>query len=39
VQRDTFEELNQRQIDAAIKAKGPGTLEELFAAEDTWVVE
>jgi len=39
VQRDTFEELNQRQIDAAIKAKGPGTLEELFASEDTWVVE
>lgn len=39
VQRPTFEELNQRQIDAAIKAKGLGTLEELFATDETWVVE
>src|SRR5215471_6107757 len=39
VQRPCYDELLNAQIDEVIKAKGKGKLEDLFASEDTWVVE
>jgi 2-oxoglutarate ferredoxin oxidoreductase subunit beta len=39
VQRPCYDEMLNSQIDEAIKAKGKGKLEELFASEDTWIVE
>jgi 2-oxoglutarate ferredoxin oxidoreductase subunit beta len=39
VERPTYDDLVNQQMVEARKSKGPGTLEELFAAEDTWVVE
>jgi 2-oxoglutarate/2-oxoacid ferredoxin oxidoreductase subunit beta len=39
VQRPIYEDLLQKQIDDTQRAKGPGKLEELFAADDVWVVE
>ena len=39
VERPTFESLVDRQIDEVIEQMGAGTLDELFAGEDTWLVE
>jgi 2-oxoglutarate ferredoxin oxidoreductase subunit beta len=39
VQRPTYDEVLNKQIEDVRKAKGPGKLEELFASDDTWVVE
>ncbi len=38
VERPRFDDGMKRQIDEAIKAKGPGKLEDLLKAGDTWVV-
>jgi 2-oxoglutarate ferredoxin oxidoreductase subunit beta len=39
VERPTYDELVNKQIEDVIKAKGKGKLEELFANDDTWVVQ
>jgi 2-oxoglutarate ferredoxin oxidoreductase subunit beta len=39
VNRPSYEQLLQDQIDAQIKAKGKGDLEKLFRNDDLWVVE
>ena len=39
VERPTFDETLRRQTEDVLKAKGRGKLEELFASDDTWVVE
>jgi 2-oxoglutarate ferredoxin oxidoreductase subunit beta len=39
IERPTFEELLNRQVEDVIKAKGRGKLEELFQSDDIWVVE
>jgi 2-oxoglutarate ferredoxin oxidoreductase subunit beta len=38
VRRPTYEEQLNGQIEESIKKKGAGKLEELFASDDTWVV-
>jgi len=39
VQRPTYEDLLFKQIEDVQRAKGSGKLEDLFASDDTWVVE
>jgi 2-oxoglutarate ferredoxin oxidoreductase subunit beta len=39
VGRPTYDDLVNKQIEDVIKAKGKGKLEELFASDDTWVVQ
>jgi 2-oxoglutarate/2-oxoacid ferredoxin oxidoreductase subunit beta len=39
IRKPTYEELVQSQIDASLAKKGPGKIEDLFTAEDTWTVE
>jgi len=39
VQRPTYEDLLNKQIEDVIRAKGRGKLEDLFASDDTWVVQ
>ncbi|MCH8241486.1 MAG: 2-oxoacid:ferredoxin oxidoreductase subunit beta [Planctomycetes bacterium] len=39
VERPTFEDMLMDQVFAAIKERGKGTLEDLYTAGDTWVVE
>lgn len=39
VQRPTYDDLLNKQIEDVIKAKGRGKLEELFANDDVWTVE
>ncbi len=39
VQRPTYEELLDRQLQEAMQKKGRGKLEELFTSDDTWVVK
>src|SRR5437763_801081 len=39
VQLPTYEEQLNGQIEEAVRKKGPGNLEELFASDDTWVVK
>jgi len=39
VQRPTYDEVLNKQIEEVRRAKGPGKLEDLFASDDTWVVE
>ena len=39
VERPTFDDLVNHQIDELVKAKGHGKLEDLFASDDTWTVE
>src|SRR5215471_9798845 len=39
VQRPTYEDQLNEQIDGLIKSKGRGKLEDLFASDDTWVVK
>jgi 2-oxoglutarate ferredoxin oxidoreductase subunit beta len=39
VERPSYDELLNKQIEDVIRAKGRGKLESLFASDDTWVVE
>lgn len=39
VERPTYDELLNKQIEDVIRSRGKGKLEDLFASEDTWVVE
>ncbi len=39
VERPTFDELINHQMEDVIKAKGRGKLEDLFASDETWTVE
>jgi 2-oxoglutarate ferredoxin oxidoreductase subunit beta len=39
VQRPTYEELLNQQLEEAVQKKGRGKLEELFANDDTWEVK
>jgi 2-oxoglutarate ferredoxin oxidoreductase subunit beta len=39
VQRPTYDDLLNKQIEDVIRTKGRGKLEELYANDDTWVVE
>jgi 2-oxoglutarate/2-oxoacid ferredoxin oxidoreductase subunit beta len=39
VERPTYDELVNKQIEDVQKSKGPGKLEDLFASDDVWVVE
>ena len=38
VERPTYDDTLNKQIEDAVRAKGRGKLEELFASDDTWVV-
>jgi len=39
VQRPTYDELLNKQLEDVIRTKGRGKLEDLFASDDTWVVK
>jgi 2-oxoglutarate ferredoxin oxidoreductase subunit beta len=39
VERPTYEDLLNKQIDDVVRAKGRGKLEDLFASDDTWTVK
>jgi 2-oxoglutarate/2-oxoacid ferredoxin oxidoreductase subunit beta len=39
VQRPTYDELVNQQIEEVQRTRGHGKLEELFASDDVWVVE
>jgi 2-oxoglutarate ferredoxin oxidoreductase subunit beta len=39
VQRPTYDDLLNRQIEDLVRAKGRAKLEDLFASDDTWVVK
>ena len=39
VERPTYDDLVNKQIEDVIKAKGRGKLEELYCNDDTWVVQ
>ena len=39
VQRPTYDDLLNKQIDDVIKTKGRGKLEDLFSSDDIWVVD
>src|SRR2546430_2311819 len=39
VERPTYDDLINRQLEDVIRAKGRGKLEDLFTSDDTWVVE
>jgi 2-oxoglutarate ferredoxin oxidoreductase subunit beta len=39
VQRPTYEDLLNKQIEDIRRARGPGKLDDLFASDDVWVVE
>ncbi len=39
VQRPTYEDVLFQQIDDSRRTKGPGKLEDLFASDDSWIVE
>jgi 2-oxoglutarate ferredoxin oxidoreductase subunit beta len=39
VERPTYDDMLNGQIEQVIKSKGRGKLEDLFASDDTWVVE
>jgi 2-oxoglutarate ferredoxin oxidoreductase subunit beta len=39
VQRPTYDDVLNKQIEDVIKTKGRGKLEELFSSDDVWVVE
>ena len=38
VERPTYEEVLNKQLEDVIRTKGRGKLEELFTSDDTWVV-
>jgi 2-oxoglutarate ferredoxin oxidoreductase subunit beta len=39
VTRPTYDDIVNKQLEDVVKAKGKGKLEELFASDDTWVVQ
>lgn len=39
VQRPTYDDLLNKQLEDVIRSRGRGKLEELFASDDTWVVK
>ncbi len=39
VQRPTYEDVLNKQIDDVIATRGAGKLEDLFASDETWIVE
>jgi 2-oxoglutarate ferredoxin oxidoreductase subunit beta len=39
VERPTYEDVLNKQIDDVVAARGAGKLEDLFASDETWVVE
>jgi 2-oxoglutarate ferredoxin oxidoreductase subunit beta len=39
VERPSYEELMEQQIESAIEKSGPGNLEKLINSGDMWVVE
>jgi 2-oxoglutarate ferredoxin oxidoreductase subunit beta len=39
VRKPTYEELLEKQMTDAVAKKGPGTMADLFKAEDTWTVQ
>jgi 2-oxoglutarate ferredoxin oxidoreductase subunit beta len=39
VERPTYDAVLNKQVADVIEARGPGKLEELFGADDTWIVE
>jgi 2-oxoglutarate ferredoxin oxidoreductase subunit beta len=39
VQRPTYDDLLNKQIEDVVRAKGKGKLEDLFVSDDVWVVE
>jgi 2-oxoglutarate ferredoxin oxidoreductase subunit beta len=39
IERATYEDMMDDQIDAAIAKSGPGSLEKLINSGDTWIVE
>jgi 2-oxoglutarate ferredoxin oxidoreductase subunit beta len=39
VERPTYGDQLEAQLEAAVKAKGPGKLEDLLTGDETWVVE
>jgi len=39
VEKDTYEDMMQGQIDEAVKRMGPGDLDKLIRGGDTWVIE
>jgi hypothetical protein len=39
VERPTYGEVLDHQIEEAVKARGPGDLAELLTGDETWVVE
>ena len=39
VERPTYDDVMNKQIEDVIKAKGRGKLEDLFTSDDVWVVE
>jgi len=39
VERPTYDDMLNKQIEDVIKVKGRGKLDELFASDDTWVVQ
>jgi 2-oxoglutarate ferredoxin oxidoreductase subunit beta len=39
VERPTYDDLVNKQLEDVVKAKGKGKLEDLFASDDTWVVQ
>jgi 2-oxoglutarate ferredoxin oxidoreductase subunit beta len=39
VERPTYDDMLNKQIEDVIKSKGRGKLDELFASDDTWVVQ
>jgi 2-oxoglutarate/2-oxoacid ferredoxin oxidoreductase subunit beta len=39
VKRPTYGEVFDQQVQDVVKARGPGKLEDLFAGDETWVVE
>ncbi len=39
VAQPTYDDLVNKQIEDVVKAKGKGKLEDLFASDDTWVVQ
>lgn len=39
VQKPTYEDLVNKQLEEVVQKKGKGKLEDLFASDDTWVVQ
>ena len=39
VQRPTYEDVVNKQMEDVLATRGPGKLEDLFASDETWTVE